>query len=229
MSHFGLALQEYTHFTSPIRRYADVVVHRQLLQAIKSGLTQTLEPASSTDELATPELPMSHAELASAAEIMNERHRASKRAQKECSDLYLLLLLHRYGLSNQNCLWACMHAASQVLMQFHHKHRAPTAATCNLFSLCFLLMQSVLWQDTACCAHATNTLASVHTVIPSKAAQVLPHCPWSSRSLSLQQPTYCVHPGLLLQESLDCDLLLLQAEFFLASRPQLEKAPYPPS
>ena len=95
MTHFGLALQEYTHFTSPIRRYADVVVHRQLLQAIKSGCSQALESASSDD----PEPLMSHAELASAAEVMNERHRASKRAQKECSDLYLLLLLHRYGLS----------------------------------------------------------------------------------------------------------------------------------
>lgn len=30
MRHFGLGLDFYTHFTSPIRRYADVVVHRQL-------------------------------------------------------------------------------------------------------------------------------------------------------------------------------------------------------
>ncbi|WP_297434295.1 ribonuclease R family protein [Sulfurimonas sp.] len=36
VGHFGLGFDEYTHFTSPIRRYSDLIVHR-LLKAINAG------------------------------------------------------------------------------------------------------------------------------------------------------------------------------------------------
>ena len=37
IGHFGLALRDYAHFTSPIRRYADLLVHRALIDMLAGG------------------------------------------------------------------------------------------------------------------------------------------------------------------------------------------------
>ena len=37
IGHFGLNLRNYAHFTSPIRRYADLIVHRALIKSLKLG------------------------------------------------------------------------------------------------------------------------------------------------------------------------------------------------
>ncbi|MCG7961309.1 MAG: RNB domain-containing ribonuclease, partial [Candidatus Thiodiazotropha taylori] len=63
VGHFGLSYQAYTHFTSPIRRYPDLIVHRALKHAIskrkpddfeypKSELQSLGEHCSSTERRA---------------------------------------------------------------------------------------------------------------------------------------------------------------------------------
>lgn len=77
LGHFGLSLSQYTHFTSPIRRYSDLIVHRCLLSKLKLGRDGLQEDASTDLEEIAEHISMTERRSASAERETVDRFTAA--------------------------------------------------------------------------------------------------------------------------------------------------------
>jgi hypothetical protein len=91
-AHYALHFSEYTHFTSPIRRYADVIVHRVLSYSLELEAWQASTEADAAAKAKAKPRPMKSLTtdaVTSVSDQCNDRKAAAKKASEASSKVYM--------------------------------------------------------------------------------------------------------------------------------------------
>lgn len=164
LGHFGLAKGDYCHFTSPIRRYADLIVHR--------GFSR-LVPGSRATAMPAP------AQLAAIAEHLSETERNSAAAEHEVQQAQLIRFMQEQCKEESPLAWQAVVTATW---------EQGLAVDIPLLQLRGVILPSALRPARWFYEHHTRRWSSTdgHCILPGSTLQVIPlRADPATRSLDL--------------------------------------------